>query len=85
METDEKGRPPRRAVVAGWAYGYGTLCLMAAGVGGALLGWRPSAFLLVGYIVLQLAVHLALGTIGYRSLMEREWPKVRPLEDDDDW
>jgi hypothetical protein len=28
---------------------------------------------------------LAIGAWSYRRVMSRPWPKVPPIEDDDDW
>ena len=32
----------------------------------------------------SISTHLLVGVVGYRRVMTREWPKVRPL-DDDEW
>lgn len=48
--------------------------------------WEPGIFLaLTGFVVL-LGMHLAVGIVEYRKTMSRPWPRVPPLEDDDeDW
>jgi len=35
--------------------------------------------------IATLAVHLGLGIAGYREVMNRPWPEVAPLDDEDDW
>jgi hypothetical protein len=32
-----------------------------------------------------LAVHIGMSVVYYRQVMRREWPKVAPLTDDDEW
>jgi hypothetical protein len=32
-----------------------------------------------------LAAQLTVGILGYRRAMRREWPKVGPVSDDEDW
>ena len=34
-----------------------------------------------GYV----GMHLVVGIVGYRQTMRRPWPKVPPVEDDDEW
>jgi hypothetical protein len=45
---------------------------------------RWGAYLLIGYVVIRIGFHATVGAWGYRDVMRRPWPKVRPL-DDDDW
>jgi hypothetical protein len=33
----------------------------------------------------NVAGHLLMGITEYRRVMRRSWPKVLPLEDDDEW
>lgn len=74
-----------------WSEGLGGgIALVAAQVGGVtgatlvVFGWRPGVWLLLGSVVLLIAVHLAIGIGSYRDVMRRPWPRVTPLEDDDD-
>ena len=54
------------------------------GLGSAVvLGWRPGVFITVGFLTAQFLAQVALGVIGYRAVMRRPWPKVKPLADDD--
>jgi uncharacterized membrane protein YoaK (UPF0700 family) len=59
--------------------------LILLGALGAVAGWRPSAWLLVGALTAVVAGHLAISAVAYRRTMRREWPRVEPLPDDDDW
>ncbi|HET9243168.1 MAG TPA: hypothetical protein VFN99_06970 [Gaiella sp.] len=49
--------------------------------------WRPGLWFVLAAAAVLLAGHLARGVVGYRSVMRRPWPKVEPLDrdDDDDW
>jgi hypothetical protein len=59
--------------------------LLFGGVAAAFLGWRPGAFVAIAGAVLTFAWQLAVGVWSYRRTMSRPWPKVPPIEDDDDW
>ncbi|MGH3071775.1 MAG: hypothetical protein ACRDNB_05835 [Gaiellaceae bacterium] len=58
--------------------------LLFAGAGAAALEWRPGAALMIAGVAGLIAVHLLIGAAGYRRVMRRPWPKVPPLQDDDD-
>ena len=54
------------------------------GLGSAVvLSWRPGVFITIGFLTAQFLAQIALGVIGYRAVMSRPWPKVKPLADDD--
>lgn len=55
--------------------------------GSGTIGFVSTAFVWVvaGFVTALIALHLAVGIWGYRRVMRREWPKVEPLADDDDW
>jgi hypothetical protein len=36
-------------------------------------------------VIGSISCHLVIGVAAYRSVMKRPWPKVAPLDDDDDW
>jgi uncharacterized iron-regulated membrane protein len=60
--------------------------LLLVGAFGALVSWRPGAFLMVTGAVGLFVTHLFIGISVYREAMNRPWPSVRPLpDDDDDW
>jgi len=59
--------------------------LLFGGLFAAVLGWRPGAFVAMAGACLIFAWHLAIGAWSYRRVMSRPWPKVSPIEDDDDW
>ena len=58
--------------------------LLFAGAGAAALAWRPAAAVMVAGLAGVIGVHLLVGVAGYRTVMQRPWPKVPPLQDDDD-
>jgi hypothetical protein len=60
--------------------------LLFTGALGAAASWRPGAFLMLTGVAGLLATHLFVGVSAYRETMNRPWPPVEPLpEDDDDW
>jgi len=68
-------------------YGYALLGLTFTLIGGiyaALLGWRTGAFVAVGAFGFRVTLDVAQGVIVYRRTMNRPWPSVRPLQEDDD-
>jgi hypothetical protein len=52
---------------------------------GALLEWKPAAYMLVAALTVLVLANLGVGVLAYRGVMSRPWPAVRPLGDDDDW
>ena len=64
---------------------HATNALILAGAVAAIAGWRPAGWLLVGVVAAGLAVGVAIGAAAYRRTMQRAWPRVEPLRDDDDW
>jgi hypothetical protein len=76
-------RPTAARLFAGPADVWFALAVIAAGIAAAA-GWRPAAYLLIAALGLRLVAHLAAGFAGFRSAMERPWPQVRPLNDEDD-
>jgi hypothetical protein len=59
--------------------------LILVGALAAIAGWLPGIYLALAGFFGYLADHLIVGVAGYREVMRRPWPKVRPLDDDDDW
>jgi hypothetical protein len=60
--------------------------LLLVGALAAALSWRPGAALMLTGATGLLAAHLFIGVSAYRAAMNRPWPAVQPLvEDDDDW
>jgi hypothetical protein len=75
-----------RTKVAAQIAGLGLVLAMYAGVIIALTGRRSGIFLVLGAVGVQMALHLVVGVVGYRQVMNRPWPSVPPLDDDDeDW
>jgi hypothetical protein len=59
--------------------------LLLVGAYGAVLEWKPGAYLMLAALTISVVANLAVGILAYRAVMNRPWPKVRPLTDDDDW
>jgi hypothetical protein len=57
---------------------------LIGGIYSGLLGWRPGAFVAVAGLSGTVLFHLAGGLIEYRRVMRRPWPKVQPLDDEDE-
>jgi hypothetical protein len=69
-----------------WFVGAGYALTMALLLGGlfiAMAGARVGAYLLLAGLGLQLTGDLAFGLLSYRNTMQRPWPQVAPLTDDD--
>ena len=69
-----------------WAYGdiVSTALIIVGAFGAVLFGIAGVIAMLAGLAV-ALSTHLIVGAIQYRRVMSREWPKVRPLDPDDEW
>lgn len=82
---EDQDRPA--AIAIGAAYlAYVWAALLCVGGFGAALGWRPGVVLMLAGVSGFVAGHLIMGFTEYRRIMRRPWPKVRPLDDDeDDW
>jgi hypothetical protein len=67
--------------------GYLLLFLLLYGsvAAGFLLESRAAAFVALTALAATLAVHLVISIVAYRRTMRREWPRVEPITDDDDW
>ena len=50
----------------------------------AVWDWRPGAVLMLTGLVALLLGHLAVGLQGYRRVMSRPWPRVPPLDDEEE-
>lgn len=59
---------------------------MVVGIFAAVQGHRWGAFAALGAIAVEFLVFLVAAVVIYRRTMRRPWPKVAPVEDeDDDW
>jgi hypothetical protein len=76
---------PSGIVVIAARLGHIWLLSLAVGFYVGALGWRVGAFLMLAGVCGNVAGHLLMGITEYRRVMRRPWPKVRPLEDDDEW
>lgn len=59
--------------------------LIVVGALAAIGGWLSGIYLALAGFGGHLMGHLIVGVVGYRDVMRRPWPKVPPLDDDDDW
>jgi hypothetical protein len=50
----------------------------------AFLGWRTGGFVAIGAALAIPVVNVSYAMRGYRRIMKRPWPKVPPIEEDDD-
>lgn len=60
------------------------LVLILIGVYAAFLGWRTGGFVAIGAALAIPVVNVSYAIRGYRRIMKRPWPKVPPIEEDDD-
>jgi len=81
---DNRGQPGRITVVVSRLNPILMLLLVAGAYGGAL-GSRVGAFAMLAAVCCRVGGHLLVGLTEYRRTMRRPWPKVPPLDDDDDW
>jgi hypothetical protein len=58
--------------------------VLFAGIGVFLLDHRLGVFLMLAGVLGLFVTRLAASVVGYRRTMRRPWPKVPPVEDDDD-
>ena len=57
---------------------------MLIGVLSAMNGDPFGAWIMLGAVCGFVLMHLSVGLVFYRRTMNRPWPKVPPLVDDDD-
>ena len=82
--VEDRDRPGRIAVVV-TRLSLVWLFLLVVGAYGGALGWRGGAFVMLAAVCGRVSGHLLVGVTEYRRIMRRQWPKVPPLDDDDDW
>ena len=58
--------------------------LIYAGLPVFLFARRLGVFLMLAGVLGMFATRLVVGIVSYRQTMRRPWPKVPPIEDDDD-
>jgi hypothetical protein len=80
---ENQDRPARSAIAAAYL-SYVWTALLCVGGFGAALGWRPGVVFMLAGVSGFVAGHLIMGLTEYRRIMRRPWPKVSPLDDDDD-
>ena len=84
QQVEDRDRPSAIVVVVA-RLGLVWLVLLVVGFYGGALGWRGGAFVMLAGVCGNVAGHLLMGITEYRRIMGRPWPKVRSLEDDDEW
>jgi hypothetical protein len=67
-----------------WAYAVAWAGL-GSGLFVAALGYVVGAYLLVCGLLIQLSFNVLVGVTSYGDVMNRPWPQVTPLDEDDDW
>jgi hypothetical protein len=81
----EQQTPAPRLVLRLISLGYlGATVLLIGGLYVAVLGRRLGAYLALTGLVLRIGGHLIAGVFAYRGVMNRPWPKVAQLRDDDE-
>jgi hypothetical protein len=83
LRVHRDDKRPAWAGPASLAYSFIHLVLYAGAFGGIL--WRPGIFVALGAFGAIVTIHLIVGYLAYRSVMSRPWPRVKPLDDNDDW
>jgi membrane-associated PAP2 superfamily phosphatase len=78
------GERARLRLVFSWVGLLGTGLLAIGGLAAAW-DWEPGAYVMIGALASMVLAHLVVGVVGYLQVMSRPWPRVRPLEDEDDW
>jgi hypothetical protein len=58
--------------------------LLLGALAALVFEWRVGALVAVISLVASLMLHVVNGVIEYRRVMKRPWPRVAPLDDDDD-
>jgi hypothetical protein len=71
--------------LASWGYFLLVLLLYGSVAAGFVLESRLAVFVALAAFTATLTVHLVVSILEYRRTMRREWPKVEPIADDDDW
>jgi hypothetical protein len=80
----DSGRPSRMTVVVLRLSPLWLFLLVVGGYAG-VLGWRPGALAMLAAVCCRVTGHLLVGLTEYRRTMREPWPKVSPLDHDDDW
>jgi hypothetical protein len=58
--------------------------LLMVGAYAAVFRWRPAAALMLTGLMGHLLVHVTVGVSAHWRIMRAPWPKITPLDDDDD-
>jgi hypothetical protein len=69
-----------------WAFGdLASTPLIIVGAFATVLVGLPGAVVMLAGLAVALSTHLIVGVVEYRRVMAREWPKVRALDEEDEW
>jgi hypothetical protein len=71
-------------LVFSWVNVVGTAVIAIGGLG-AVWDWKPGAYVMIAALAVMVLAHVVVGVLGYLEAMSRPWPRVRPLDDEDDW
>jgi hypothetical protein len=71
-------------LVFSWANLLGTALLLIGGLA-AVTDSKPGAYLMITGLAMIVLTHLVVGTLGYLDVMSRPWPRVQPLDNEDEW
>jgi hypothetical protein len=70
--------------VFSWVNVLGSALIGIGGLG-ALWDWEPGAYVMIAALAITVSAHLVVGALAYLDVMRRPWPRVRPIDDEDDW
>lgn len=67
-----------------WLNLLGTALLGIGGLG-AVWEWKPGAYVMIAGLAIIVWGHVIVGVLGYLDVMSRPWPRVTPIDDEDEW
>jgi hypothetical protein len=77
-------RPPLWMVLAVYAWAVANFVLYGSVLVGLAFESRRAGVIAIAAFAVILSMHLLAGVFEYRRTMQRPWPDVPPLTDDDD-
>ena len=80
----EEERPPLWMIMGVYSWSLANFVLYGSVLAGLVFESRRAALIAIGAFAAVLATHLLVGVAEYRRTMQRPWPDVPPLSDDDD-
>jgi hypothetical protein len=82
--SNPNAKPSKLDYIRAWSDLALMVPLLFGVLGGLLLGSRVGAIVALIALCASLTLHVMNGLIEYRRVMRRPWPRVEPLDDDDD-